>query len=242
MRWILAISATVLIGFAAPAADPLSRTDLDKRMSKLVFETVTSGVELYNAGNYEGCYRLYQGTLSAVVPLLDHKPKLAESVASQLAKAKKETATDGAFTLRTALDEIQNDIRGIKKTLWDRLGGQPAVEAVVHDFVGLAATDKKVNFFRDGKFKLDAAGVTKLEKLLVELISANSGGPLKYTGRDMKTAHAGMKITEDEFNALAGDLVDTLKKYKVPQTEIDELVAIVASTKKDMVEVKKDDK
>ncbi len=239
MRWILAISATVLIGFAAPAADPLSRTDLDKRMSKLVFETVTSGVELYNAGNYEGCYRLYQGTLSAIVPLLDHKPKLAESVASQLAKAKKETATDGAFTLRTALDEIQNDIRGIKKALWDRLGGQPAVEAVVHDFVGAAATNKKVNFFRDGKFKLDAAGVTRLEKLLVELISANSGGPLKYTGRDMKSSHAGMQITEEEFNALAGDLIDTLKKYKVPQTEIDELVAIVASTKKDVVETKK---
>ena len=239
MRWILAISATVLIGFAAPAADPLSRTDLDKRMSKLVFETVTSGVELYNAGNYEGCYRLYQGTLSAIVPLLDHKPKLAESVANQLAKAKKETATDGAFTLRTALDEIQNDIRGIKKTLWDRLGGQKSVEAVVHDFVGAAATNKKVNFFRDGKFKLDATGVARLEKLLVELISANSGGPLKYTGRDMKSSHAGMQITEDEFNALAGDLVDTLKKYKVPQTEIDELVAIVASTKKDMVETKK---
>ena len=239
MRWILAISATVLIGFAAPAADPLSRTDLDKRMSKLVFETVTSGVELYNAGNYEGCYRLYQGTLSAIVPLLDHKPKLAESVASRLAKAKKETATDGAFTLRTALDEIQNDIRGIKKTLWDRLGGQKSVEAVVHDFVGAAATNKKVNFFRDGKFKLDATGVARLEKLLVELISANSGGPLKYTGRDMKSSHAGMQITEDEFNALAGDLVDTLKKYKVPQTEIDELVAIVASTKKDMVETKK---
>ena len=242
MRWILAISATVLIGFAAPAADPLSRTDLDKRLSKLVFETVTSGVDLYNAGNYEGCYRLYQGSLSAIVTLLDHKPKLAESVANQLAKAKKETATDAAFTLRTALDEIQNDIRGIKKSLWDRLGGQKSVEAVVHDFVGAAATNKKVNFFRDGKFKLDAAGVTRLEKLLVEFISANSGGPLKYTGRDMKSSHAGMKITEDEFNALAGDLVDTLKKYKVPQTEIDELVAIVASTKKDMVEVKKDDK
>ena len=101
MRWILAISATVLVGFAAPAADPLSRTDLDKRLSKLVFETVTSGVDLYNAGNYEGCYRLYQGSLSAIVPLLDHKPKLAESVANQLAKAKKETATDGAFTPRS---------------------------------------------------------------------------------------------------------------------------------------------
>ena len=103
----------------------------------------------------------------------------------------------------------------------------------------VAAPDPKVNFFRDGKYKLDAKGVEKLEQLLVELVSAVSGGPLKYTGRDMKSTHSGMKITEDEFNALAGHLVATLKKYKVPQAEIDELVGIIAGTAKDIVEVKK---
>ena len=126
-----------------------------------------------------------------------------------------------------------------KKALWDRLGGEKAVRAVVHDFVVMAATDEKVNFFRDGKYKLDDKGVQHLEQLLVELVSDTSGGPLKYTGRDMKKSHAGMKITDAEFDALAGDLIAVLKKYKVPKAEMDELVGIVASTRKDIVDVKK---
>jgi hemoglobin len=106
---------------------------------------------------------------------------------------------------------------------------------VVHDFVAAASADPKVNFTRGGKFPIDEEGVKRLEQRLVELVSAVSGGPLKYTGRDKATAHAGTKITEEEFNALAGHLVATLKKYKVPQAEIDELVGIVAGTKKDIV-------
>ena len=122
--------------------------------------------------------------------------------------------------------------------LWDRLGGQPAVEAVVHDFVVMAAGDPKVNFTRGGVYAVDAAGVKKLERQLVELISAVTGGPLKYTGRDMKATHKGMGVTDAEFDALAGDLIAVLKKYKVPQAEMDELVGIVASTRKDIVEPK----
>jgi hemoglobin len=122
------------------------------------------------------------------------------------------------------------------KPLWDRLGGEVAVKAVIHDFVAKAAADPKVDFTRGGQYKLDEAGVEKLEKLLVQLVSATTGGPLKYEGRDMKEAHKGMKITEAQFGALAADLIDVLKEYKVPQKEIDELVGIVASTKKDIVE------
>ncbi len=67
-------------------------------------------------------------------------------------------------------------------------------------------------------------------------MSDKTGGPRKYTGSDMKAAHAGMQITEGEFDALGADLVDTLKKYNVPQKEIDELVKIIGATKKDIVE------
>jgi hemoglobin len=126
-----------------------------------------------------------------------------------------------------------------KAALWDRLGGEKAVRAVVHDFVGVAAADRKVDFFAVGSSNWMPKGVEHLEQLLVELISATSGGPLKYTGKDMKTSHAGMKITDAEFDALAGDLIATLKKFKVPQAEIDELVKIVGSTRKDIVEEKK---
>ena len=62
----------------------------------------------------------------------------------------------------------------------------------------MGATDPKVNFMRNGQFKLDADGVAKLESRLVEFISENTGGPLKYSGRSMRAAHVGMKITDDE--------------------------------------------
>lgn len=218
---------------------PLERAELDKRVVATTYEIAVAGTKLFNDGNHEGCYRLYQGTITALAPLLDHRPKLQATVKELATKAASQKAVQGAFTLRDALDAIQSDIApGKKTTLWDRLGGEKAVKAVVHDFVLAAAEDKKVNFLRDGKFKLDAAGIAKLEQQLVELVSVVSGGPLKYTGRDMKTAHKGMGITDAEFDALAGHLVATLKKYKVPQAEIDELVGLVASTKGDIVEKK----
>src|SRR5688572_27664030 len=71
------------------------------------------------------------------------------------------------------------------KTLWDRLGGEPAVTAVVHEFVQTAATDPKVNFVRKGtprEWDPTEANVKRLERRLVEFISANTGGPLKYQG------------------------------------------------------------
>ncbi len=218
----------------APA--PLSLAELDKRVATLIYETVKEGVELYNGGKVEECHRLYQGALTVIAGVIDHRATTVKSIKDALAVAKTQKSADAAFTLRKALDDAQNDVTGKKKPLWDRLGGEAAVRAVVKDFVAAAAPDPKVNFFRNGKYKLDAAGVAKLEQLLVEMISSATGGPLKYTGRSMKESHKGMGITEAEFGALAGHLVATLKKYNVPQAEMDELVAIVASTKGDIVE------
>jgi hemoglobin len=219
---------------AARADDP---ADADKRVAKGALDAVRLGPDLYNRGNHEGCYRLYQGAVIALLPQLDHRPKLAALVKDRLEKSKAMRPTEGAFALREALDAVLAEAGGLKRPLWDRLGGEKAVRAVVKDFLAAAAPDPKVNFTRDGKYKLDAKGVADLEQKLVELVSATTGGPLKYTGRDMKTVHAGMKITDAEFDALAGHLVATLKKYNVPQAEIDDLLAVVGATRKDIVEV-----
>jgi hemoglobin len=222
----------------APAADPPSRFELDARVVKSLAGVIDVGAPLFNGGDPEGCFRLYQGSLMAVTPLLDHQPELQQRVQQQLNRVRSlRSAPDRAFALRAALDDVRATLSKttVQKSLWDRLGGEPAVKAVVHDFVLAAAPDPKVNFTRDGKFPVDDAGVAKLERLLVELISAVTGGPLKYTGRDMATTHAGMKITDAEFDALAGHLIATLKKYNVPQKEVDKLVGIVASTRKDIV-------
>ncbi len=124
-----------------------------------------------------------------------------------------------------------------KKSLFERLGGQPAITAVVDSFVNTTAVNPKVNFFRDGKYK--GLDVVHLKKQVTAFIVQATGGPSEYKGRDMKTAHVGMKITAAEFGAIAGDLAATLDKFKVPKAEKDELMAIAASTQKDIVEVAK---
>ncbi len=125
-------------------------------------------------------------------------------------------------------------------SLYERLGGEAAVKAVVDDFVGRAAGNPKVNFTRKGikEWEASEANVAKLKTNLVNLIGALTGGPQKYTGKDMKSLHAGMKITTAEFGALAGDLKATLDKFKVPAKEQAELMKIVGSTQGDIVEVK----
>ena len=78
-----------------------------------------------------------------------------------------------------------------------------------------------------------------MEQLLVEFVSAASGGPLKYSGKDLATIHKGMKITDAEFDALMGHIIETLKKHRIGQKESDELLAGVEGTRKLIVEVPK---
>ncbi|HEX2055824.1 MAG TPA: group 1 truncated hemoglobin, partial [Nitrospiraceae bacterium] len=117
-----------------------------------------------------------------------------------------------------------------EKSLYDRLGGKPAITAVVDDFVGRVAADNRIN----GKFA--NADIPRLKRMLVEQICQASGGPCTYTGRDMKTAHAGMGISGSEFDALVGDLVATLSKFKVGEREKNELLGALGPMKKDIVE------
>lgn len=115
-------------------------------------------------------------------------------------------------------------------SLYDRLGGKPAITAVVDDFVGRVAADTRIN----GKFA--NANIPRLKMMLVDQICQASGGPCTYIGRDMKTTHAGMGITGAEFDALVGDLVATLNKFKVPDREKNELLGALGPMKKDIVE------
>jgi hemoglobin len=243
MRARIFLAALVLIGAGslARSADekPLDRTEVDKRVVNAVYEAAVTGTEIFNKGGHAECYRLYQGVLIGVVPMLDHRAPLQTKAKMRLERAAKMKAADAAFELRAALDEIQNEIAPPKKTtLWERLGGQAGVAKVVDEIVLRAAEDKKVNFFRDGKVKLDGKGVQSLKERLVELISENSGGPLKYSGKSMLEAHKGMGITDAEFDAMKAIIVDVLKKYKVAEADIEALGKVVESTRKDIVEKK----
>lgn len=114
-------------------------------------------------------------------------------------------------------------------SLYERLGKKDAITAVVDDFVGRVANDTRIN----GKFA--NANIPRLKMLLVGQICAASGGPCTYTGRDMKTTHAGMGVTGEQFDALVGDLVASLNKFKVPEREKNELLSALGPMKKDIV-------
>lgn len=119
--------------------------------------------------------------------------------------------------------------------LYKGLGGKKAIAAVVNDFVGRVAADNRINSF----FKATAADpkrLAKFKKNLVDQICEASGGPCKYKGKDMKTAHAGMGITSADFDALVQDLVASLDMYKVKEADKQALLGVLGPMKKDIVE------
>lgn len=122
-----------------------------------------------------------------------------------------------------------------QKSLYQRLGGYDAIAAVTDDFIGRLASDPRLGKFFQGHSK-DSLG--KIRQLVVDQICAATGGPCVYIGRDMKTSHQGMGITEEQFNIAAGHLAETLDKFKVPAKEKNELLGAVASFKNDIVEQK----
>jgi hemoglobin len=116
------------------------------------------------------------------------------------------------------------------KTLYDRLGGQDAIKAVVKDFVEeRVAKDARINAF------FANADIPGLEGKLVDQICMATGGPCKYTGKDMKTAHAGLGIADKDFTALVEDLTASLKKFNVGDKEQGELLNALGGMKPEIV-------
>jgi hemoglobin len=117
-----------------------------------------------------------------------------------------------------------------KKSLFDRLGGKGAIEAVVDDFLGNVAGDTRIQ----ARFAL--TDLKDLRNKLVDQVCAATGGPCQYKGGDMKSVHHGMRIKGAEFDALVEDLVKSLDKFKVPAPEKNELIGALAPMKADIVE------
>ncbi|MCP9472191.1 MAG: group 1 truncated hemoglobin [Nitrospira sp.] len=118
-----------------------------------------------------------------------------------------------------------------EQSLYERLGGVGAIQAVVTKFISNVGGDARIN----GYFK--NADLKQLNKHLVNQVCQATGGPCTYEGRDMKTAHKGMKVTTAAFNALVEDLVAALDTFNVPEKEKGELLAILGPMKADIVEV-----
>ncbi len=118
-------------------------------------------------------------------------------------------------------------------TLYARLGGFDAIAAVTDDFVGRLAKDPALGKFFVGH---STASLQRIRQLVVEQICAATGGPCVYIGRDMKTAHKGLGISEADWQKASTHLAATLDKFKVPEKEKGEVIAFVTALKPDIVE------
>jgi hemoglobin len=123
-------------------------------------------------------------------------------------------------------------MREPEPSLYKRLGGREGIKLVVDDFVAIVAADPRTS----ARFKdLKPADVERVKTNAADQVCEASGGPCSYLGKDMKTAHKGLNLTEAEWNATVEDLVQALDKNKVPAREKSELLGLLAPMKKDIV-------
>ena len=134
------------------------------------------------------------------------------------------------FTLWEATPAIA---QGKTETLYNRLGGYDAIAAVVDDFVGRLGSDPQFARFSNG---FSRESKKRRRQLIVDQLCEAAGGPCFYIGRSMKTSHGGLEITGAEWAAMVKHLAGSLDKFKIPQKEKEELLAIVSSLKADIVE------
>ena len=146
--------------------------------------------------------------------------------------------------------DMRGNVATEKKTLYERLGSNPGIAAIVEDFITRVMADPRVNFQRVGvtrgglslhreesmQWNPTPDQVRILKMHLVQFISLATGGPSQYTGKPMHTAHANMHISNPEFDAAVGDMKATLDKLQIADAEQKELLAIVESTREEIVE------
>jgi hemoglobin len=118
-------------------------------------------------------------------------------------------------------------------TLYKRLGGYDAIAAVTDDFIARLMADPSLAVYFVGH-ALDSK--QRIRQHVVDFLCVATGGPCVYKGRDMKTAHSGLGITEDDWNRGVQHLVATLDKFKVPQKEKTDVLAAASALKEHIVE------
>ena len=118
-------------------------------------------------------------------------------------------------------------------SLYERLGGYDAITAVANDLLPRLESDPLLGRFWAHR---GSDGIAREKQLLIDFLCHSAGGPVYYTGRDMKLSHAGMGITGADWDAFMGHVRATLDKFAVPATERAETIAFIESTRADMVE------
>jgi len=119
-------------------------------------------------------------------------------------------------------------------TLYERLGAYDAISAVVDALMVRIKDDDKLRRFYEHR---GADGIAREQQLLVDFLCATTGGPMVYTGRDMKPVHIGMRLDEEDWDRAMAHLSATLDTFKVPEQEKGEVMSFHENLKSDIVEV-----
>lgn len=114
-------------------------------------------------------------------------------------------------------------------TLYQQLGGQPAITQVVHDMLANVKADNRINHF------FATTDMAHLQMELVSQICQATGGPCHYTGLTMQQAHAGMHLDTADFNALVEDLQQSMVGNHVPLGLQNRLLAVLAPLEPEVV-------
>lgn len=118
-------------------------------------------------------------------------------------------------------------------TLYERLGGYDGITTFTNDLLPRLKADPQLGRFWQNR---GDDGIEREKQLLIDYLCANAGGPMYYTGRDMKLSHKGMKISESDWTLFLGHAGATMEALNIPKQECDEVVAFVLSLKDDIVE------
>ena len=122
-----------------------------------------------------------------------------------------------------------------EKSLYHRLGGYDAIAAFADDLLPRVLADPQLGIYWKGKCK---DSLRKERQVLVDYLCAAAGGPVNYSGRDMKTSHEGLGISESDWDVFAKHAVASLEDLGVPQREKNDVLALASSLKGDIVEAR----
>jgi len=133
------------------------------------------------------------------------------------------------LTCALALGALTYGQTASAQTLYEQLGGKPAITKVVHDMIMNVAADNRINHF------FAKTNIPHLQMELVNQVCEGTGGPCKYTGLNMQQAHKGMNLSTADFNALVEDLQKSMDSNNVPLGLQNQLLAILAPMEPDVV-------
>ncbi len=207
-----------------------------------------------------GCLSLVPGCASSNKAKQDNSfftsgSKDADQRASQrMAKAEELAGTGGAGGTKDSKKSGGSESGGLveaakKASLYTRLGSEVGISNIVNDALPRVLQDPRVNWDRKGvkpgglfhhgpsvTWNATPGNVDALKQHLIEFLALATGGPSHYTGKQIKPGHAGMQISNPEFDAAVGDFKASLDSLKIPDTEQKELLAILESTRPEIVE------